>query len=99
MLRRCGVGIVETSAALGTCLLVLTVAIVLDRRPYRPGKRNYIPIMIIVLVASLVFRPSSPLFIGLYVMISYRNIIERLIATALEHQLRRPPNVHLRDHA
>ena len=45
---------IETSAALGTCLLVLTVAIVLDRRPYRPGKRNYIPIMIIALAASLV---------------------------------------------
>ena len=46
--------IVETSAALRACLLVLTVAIVLDRRPYRPGKRNYIPIMIIALAASLV---------------------------------------------
>ena len=45
---------IETSAALGTCLLVLTVAIVLDRRPYRPGKRNYIPIMIVALAASLV---------------------------------------------
>ena len=47
-------GIVETSTALGACLLVLTVAIVLDRRPYRPGKRSYIPIMIIALAASLV---------------------------------------------
>ena len=47
-------GIIETSAALGACLLVQTVAIVLDRRPYRPGKRNYIPIMIIALAASLV---------------------------------------------
>ena len=47
-------GIIETSAGLGTCLVVLTVAIVLDRRPYRPGKRNYIPIMIIALTASLV---------------------------------------------
>ena len=53
-LRRCGVGIVETSAALGACLLLLIVAIVLDRRPYRPGKRNYVPIMIIALAASLV---------------------------------------------
>jgi hypothetical protein len=35
-------------------LLLLIVAIVLDRRPYRPGKRNYIPIMIIALAASLV---------------------------------------------
>jgi hypothetical protein len=47
-------GIIETSAALGACLLVLTVAVVLDRRPYRPGKRSYIPIMIVALVASLV---------------------------------------------
>jgi hypothetical protein len=45
---------IETSAALGACLLLLTVAIVLDRRPYRPGKRNYIPIMIVALAASLV---------------------------------------------
>ena len=44
----------ETSAALGICLLVLTVAVVLDRRPYRPGKRNYIPIMIIAMAASLI---------------------------------------------
>jgi len=46
------VGIIETSAALGACLLVLTIAVVLDRRPYRPGKRNYIPVMIIALAAS-----------------------------------------------
>src|SRR6202035_3453468 len=26
----------------------------LDRRPYRPGKRNYVPIMIVALAASLV---------------------------------------------
>ena len=48
------VGIIETSAALGACLLVLTISVVLDRRPYRPGKRNYIPVMIIALAASLV---------------------------------------------
>jgi len=48
------VGIAETSAALAACLLVLTAAIVLDRRPYHPGKRNYIPAMIIALAASLV---------------------------------------------
>ena len=47
-------GIVETSAALGASLLVLMVAIVLDRRPYRPGKRNYVPIMIVSLALSLV---------------------------------------------
>jgi hypothetical protein len=48
------VGLFETSAALGASVLVLTAAIVLDRRPYHPGKRNYIPIMIIALAASLV---------------------------------------------
>jgi hypothetical protein len=48
------VGIIETSAALGACLFLLTVAVVLDHRPYRPGKRNYIPIMILTLAASLV---------------------------------------------
>ena len=47
-------GIIETSAALGACLLVLTFAVVLDRQPYRPGKRNYIPVMIIALAASMV---------------------------------------------
>jgi hypothetical protein len=48
------VGVIETSAALGACLLVLTVAVVLDRRPYRPGKRNYVPIMIVAVAGSLV---------------------------------------------
>jgi hypothetical protein len=48
------VGVIETSAALGACLLVLMVAVVLDRRPYRPGKPNYIPMMIVALAASLV---------------------------------------------
>ena len=47
-------GVIETSAALAACLLVLTVAVAFDRRPYRPGKRNYIPIMIVGLAASLV---------------------------------------------
>lgn len=47
-------GVIETSAALGACLLVLMVAVVLDRRPYRPGKPNYIPMMIVALAASLV---------------------------------------------
>jgi hypothetical protein len=48
------VGLTETSLALGLCLLVLVVAVVLDRRPYRPGKRNFIMLMIIALAASLV---------------------------------------------
>jgi hypothetical protein len=48
------VGVVETSAALGACLLMLAVAVVLDRRPYRPGKRNYVPIMIVAVAAGLV---------------------------------------------
>lgn len=47
-------GLIETSTALGACLLVLIIAVVLDRRPYRPGKRNYIPIMIIALAVSLI---------------------------------------------
>ena len=45
---------IETSAAPGACLLVLIVAITLDRRPYHPGKLNYVPIMIVALAASLV---------------------------------------------
>ena len=43
----------ETSVALGACAAVLIVAVVLDRRPYRPGRLNYIPLMIICLVACL----------------------------------------------
>jgi hypothetical protein len=48
------VGLTETSIALALCLLVLAIAVVLDRRPYRPGKYNWIPLMIIALAASLV---------------------------------------------
>jgi len=44
----------ETSVALGACIAVLIVAVVLDRRPYRPGRLNYIPLMIICLAACLV---------------------------------------------
>ena len=47
-------GVVETSAALLASLLVLAVAVALDRRPYRPGKRNYVPIMIVAVAAILV---------------------------------------------
>ncbi len=55
---------IETGAALSACLLVLTVAVFLDRRPYRPGKRNYIPIMIIALAASLVLGRHLLTLIG-----------------------------------
>ena len=44
----------ETILALAACAVVLVIAIVLDRRPYRPGKRNYIPLMIVCLAACLV---------------------------------------------
>ena len=47
-------GLAATSVALAACLALLVVAIVLDRRPYRPGKLNYIPLMIVCLAASLV---------------------------------------------
>jgi hypothetical protein len=47
-------GLIETIAALTASALVLAFAIVLDRRPYRPGKRNYIPLMITGLAACLV---------------------------------------------
>ena len=47
-------GLFETSVALAVCLLVLALAVVFDRRPYHPGKFNYIPVMIIALAASLV---------------------------------------------
>lgn len=47
-------GLTATSVALGAFLALLVVAIVLDRRPYRPGKLNYIPLMIVCLAACLV---------------------------------------------
>jgi hypothetical protein len=47
-------GLIQTSIALAICLLLLAAAIILDRRPYRPGKLNYVPVMIIALAASLV---------------------------------------------
>jgi len=47
-------GLTETIAALAVCVLLLALAIVLDRRPYRPVKLNYIPLMIVCLAACLV---------------------------------------------
>ena len=47
-------GLTETSLALVGCVVVLVVAIILDRQPYRPGKLNYIPLMIVALAAILV---------------------------------------------
>jgi hypothetical protein len=47
-------GLTGTTVALGACAVLLIVAVVLDRRPYRPGKLNYIPLMIICLAACLV---------------------------------------------
>ncbi len=47
-------GLIETSAGLGLCLLILVIAVVLDRRPYRPGKRNFIMLMIVAVAASLI---------------------------------------------
>jgi len=44
----------ETILALGACAMLLIVTVVLDRRPYRPGKLSYIPLMIICLAACLV---------------------------------------------
>jgi hypothetical protein len=46
--------LIETIVALGVCTVLLVVVLVLDRRPYRPGKRNCIPLMIICLAACLV---------------------------------------------
>jgi len=46
--------LIETTLALSACAVVLIITVVLDRRPYRPGKLNYIPLMIICLAACLV---------------------------------------------
>ena len=47
-------GLTPTAIALAISLLVLGIAVILDRSPYRPGKLNYIPLMIVALAASLV---------------------------------------------
>jgi hypothetical protein len=47
-------GLIETGATLALCVGLLAVAVILDRRPYRPGQLNYIPLMIFCLAASLV---------------------------------------------
>ncbi len=47
-------GLFETTIALVPCVLVLAAAVILDRRPYRPGKLNYIPLMIVAHAARLV---------------------------------------------
>jgi hypothetical protein len=57
MQRRIGrlfMSLTETIAALAVCALVLATAIVFDRRPYRPGKLNFVPLMIICLAACFV---------------------------------------------
>jgi hypothetical protein len=43
-----------TIIAFAACALLLIAAVVLDRRPYRPGKLNYIPLMILCLAGCLV---------------------------------------------
>jgi hypothetical protein len=48
------VDLTATSLALALSLAVLAAALVADRRPYRPGKRNWVPVMIAALAASLV---------------------------------------------
>lgn len=47
-----GLGITIAALALSAGGLIL--AVLLDRRPYRPGKRNAIPAMIVCLIACLV---------------------------------------------
>jgi hypothetical protein len=49
-----GMGLIETIIGLAACVVLLIFAILLDRRPYRPGQLNYIPLMIIALAACLV---------------------------------------------
>jgi len=43
-----------TIIAFAACALLLIAAVVLDRRPYRPGNLNYIPLMILCLAGCLV---------------------------------------------
>jgi hypothetical protein len=45
----------ETLAGLGAALAVLGFAIWQDRRPWKPGKANWIPLMIFSMVGVLAF--------------------------------------------
>jgi hypothetical protein len=44
-------GLIELIAALIAYAVAPAVAIALDRRPYRPGKLDYLPLMIVSLAA------------------------------------------------
>jgi hypothetical protein len=42
---------------MGVFAVIFVVAIILDRRPYRPGKPNYVPMMIVGLIGIFVLVP------------------------------------------
>jgi hypothetical protein len=44
----------ETAVAWAVATAALAVLILLDRRPYAPGRRNYIPLMMLSLTAWMV---------------------------------------------
>ena len=44
----------ETVAAWLVCAALLLIGIVLDRRPYAPGRRDYVPLMILALTGIMV---------------------------------------------
>jgi hypothetical protein len=48
------VGETETTAALAGCVIGLAALVFYDRRPYRPGKLNVIPLMIVLAVACII---------------------------------------------
>jgi hypothetical protein len=45
----------ETLGGLAVGLVALGLALWQDRRPWRPGKFNWVPLMIVGLVATIVF--------------------------------------------
>lgn len=46
--------VATTSLLLGICAAALTVCVILDRRPYKLGKLNYIPMMLGLTIAVMV---------------------------------------------
>ena len=46
--------VAETGLALGACLTLFIVALVLERRPYQPGKFNYHPAMLVLVITNLI---------------------------------------------
>jgi hypothetical protein len=48
-------GLIETIAGIAGFGTLLVVGVIRDRRPYHPGKMNWIPAMMIGLIGAVIF--------------------------------------------